>query len=173
MTPATAYRLAGLCALIGGLLRLAGPLTSHLLDGQALQLVWLVNDVLLLFGLVGIYGYSRKLLGLTGLLGFGAAVVGVLTVRSAGAEALGPATYVYGAAIWTIGMAILAFPMLLRGVGHMAAAGFWTLALVIGLASALRPGESWGIVLAAVAFSAGYIAAGLPLIAKPDRGETL
>lgn len=173
MTPATAYKLAGLCAVIGGLMRLAGPFVQHLLQGQALLLLWLVTDILLLLGLVGIYGYSRKLLGLTGLIGFVTAVVGVLTVRSAGAQVFGEATYVYGAAVWTVGMAILAFPMLLRGVGHMVAAGLWMLALVIAIFAATRPGESWGILLAAIAFSAGYIAAGLPLIAKSDRGETL
>ena len=50
------------------------------------EIVWLVTDVLLLLGLTGIYGYSRKLLGLTGMLGFTLAVIGVLIVRSSGAE---------------------------------------------------------------------------------------
>jgi hypothetical protein len=173
MTPATAYRLAGLCAVLGGLLRLFSPLAAGWLDMQALQVVWLVNDVLLLLGLVGIYGYSRKLLGLTGMVGFAVAVIGVLIVRSAGAEVFGEHTYGYGAVVWTIGMAVLAFPMLLRGVGHMIAAGLWTLALIIGIFSVLRPGESWGVPLAAVSFSLGYIAAGLPLFRNPDRGEKL
>lgn len=170
MTPATAYRLAGLCAVLGGLLRLFGPLTPF--EGQNQLILWLVTDVLLLFGLVGIYGYSRKLLGLTGMLGFAIAVIGVLIVRSSGAEVFGPRTYAYGAVIWTVGMAVLAFPMLLRGVGHMVAAGFWTLALLIGLFSVLRQGQSWGIAAAGIAFSLGYIAAGLPLFRKPKE-ETL
>ena len=123
MTPATAYRLAGLCAVFGGLLRLLSPFLG--LDGQNQQIVWLVTDVFLLLGLTGIYGYSRKLLGLTGMLGFTLAVIGVLIVRSSGAEVFGERTYAYGAVIWTVGMAVLAFPMLLRGVGHMVAAGFW------------------------------------------------
>ena len=170
MTHATAYRLAGLCAVFGGLLRLLSPFLG--LDGQRQQVVWLVTDVFLLLGLTGIYGYSRKLLGLTGMLGFTLAVIGVLIVRSTGAEVFGPRTYAYGAVIWTVGMAVLAFPMLLRGVGHMVAAGFWTLALLIGLFSVMRPGESWGLRAAAVAFSLGYIAAGLPLFRKPKE-ETL
>lgn len=170
MTPATAYRLAGLCAVIGGLLRLMTPFLGF--DGQTQQIVWLITDVFLLLGLTGIYGYSRKLLGLTGMVGFAVAVVGVLVVRSSGAEVLGERTYAYGAVIWTVGMAVLAFPMLLRGVGHMVAAGFWTLALLIGIFSVLRPGESWGLRSAAVAFSLGYIAAGLPLFRKPKE-ETL
>jgi hypothetical protein len=170
MTPATAYRLAGLCAVIGGLLRLLSPFFGF--EGQNQQVVWLVTDVFLLLGLTGIYGYSRKLLGLTGMLGFTLAVIGVLIVRSTGAEVFGPRTYSYGAVIWTVGMAVLAFPMLLRGVGHMVAAGFWTLALVIGIFSVMRPGESWGLRAAAVAFSLGYIAAGLPLFRKPKE-ETL
>jgi hypothetical protein len=171
MTPATAYRLAGLCAVIGGLMRLLSPLVAGL-DAQTTQIVWLVTDILLLLGLTGIYGYSRKLLGLTGLIGFTLAVIGVLIVRSSGAEVFGPRTYAYGAVIWTVGMAVLAFPMLLRGVGHMVAAGFWTLALLIGIFSVLRPGQSWGVIAAGVAFSLGYIAAGLPLFRKPKE-ETL
>lgn len=170
MTPTMAFRLAGLCAVLGGLLRLSSPLLG--VHGQTQQIVWLVTDILLLLGLVGIYGYSRKLLGLTGMIGFTLAVVGVLVVRSSGAEVLGPRTYAYGAVIWTVGMAVLAFPMLLRGVGHMVAAGFWTLALLIGIFSVMRPGESWGLRAAAVAFSLGYIAAGLPLFRKPKE-ETL
>ena len=170
MTPATAYRLAGLCAVFGGLLRLLSPFLG--LDGQNQQIVWLVTDVFLLLGLTGIYGYSRKLLGLTGMLGFTLAVIGVLIVRSTGAEVFGPRTYAYGAVIWTVGMAVLAFPMLLRGVGHMVAAGFWTLALLIGIFSVMRPGESWGLRAAAITFSLGYIAAGLPLFRKPKE-ETL
>jgi len=172
MTPATAYRLAGLCAVLGGLLRLIGPLAPDVLQGQALQINWLLTDVLLLLGLVGIYGYSRKSLGLTGMVGFVLAVAGVLIVRSGGDMIFGPGTYRYGAVVWTVGMAVMAFPMLLRGVGHMVAAGLWTLALIIGIFSAMRPGESWGVLLAEIAFSAGYIAAGLPLIARPDKGET-
>jgi len=170
MTPATAYRLAGLCAVLGGLMRLLSPFIR--LDGQTQQIVWLVTDILLLLGLTGIYGYSRKLLGLTGLIGFAVAVAGVLIVRSAGAEVFGPRTYAYGAVIWTVGMAVLAFPMLLRGVGHMVAAGLWTLTLIIGIFSVMRPGESWGVLLAGMAFSGGYIAAGLPLFRKPKE-ETL
>ena len=170
MTPATAYRLAGLCAVIGGLMRLFSPFVD--IDGQRLQVVWLVTDVFLLLGLTGIYGYSRKLLGLTGMLGFTLAVIGVLIVRSTGAEVFGPRTYAYGAVIWTVGMAVLAFPMLLRGVGHMLAAGMWTLALVVGVFSVMRPGQSWGLRSAAIAFSLGYIAAGLPLFRKPKE-ETL
>ena len=57
MTPATAYRLAGLCAIFGGLLRLLGPFFGF--DGQNQQILWLVTDVFLLLGLTGIYGYSR------------------------------------------------------------------------------------------------------------------
>jgi len=170
MTPTTAYRLAGLCAVFGGLMRLLAPFMD--VDGQALQIVWLVTDVFLLLGLVGIYGYSRRLLGLTGLVGFTAAVIGVLIVRSSGAEVFGEHTYRYGAVVWTVGMAVLAFPMLLRGVGHMVAAGFWTLALLIGIFSVIRPGESWGVVAAGIAFSLGYVAAGLPLFRKPKE-ETL
>lgn len=170
MTPATAYRLAGLCAVIGGLMRLITPFLP--MDPRTQQLIWLATDVFLLLGLTGIYGYSRKLLGLTGLIGFTLAVIGVLVVRSAGAEVFGPRTYGYGAVVWTVGMAVLAFPMLLRGVGHMVAAGFWTLALLIGIFSVMRPGQSWGVVAAGVAFSLGYIAAGLPLFRKPKE-ETL
>ena len=69
-------------------------------------------------------------------------------------------------------MAVLAFPMLLRGVGHMVAAAFWTLALIIGIFSVMRPGQSWGVIAAGAAFSIGYIAAGLPLFRKPKE-ETL
>jgi hypothetical protein len=172
MTPVTAYRLAGICAILGGLLRLLSPFGTGLLDTGGHHLLWLITDILMLLGLVGIYGYSRKLLGLTGLVGFVLGVIGVLVVRSAGDAVLGERTYVYGAVIWTVGMAVLAFPMLLRGVGHMVAAGFWTLALIIGLISVIRPGESWGVPAAAVAFSLGYIAAGLPLFRKPKE-ETL
>lgn len=172
MTPATAYRLAGLCAVLGGLLRLLSPFGTGLLSAEEHHRLWLATDILLLFGLVGIYGYSRKLLGLTGMVGFALAAIGLLIVRSTGDAVLGPRTYAYGAVIWTVGMATLAFPMLLRGVGHMVAAGFWTLALLIGVFSVLRPGESWGLKAAAVAFSLGYIAAGLPLFRKPKE-ETL
>ena len=169
MTPATAYRLAGLCAVFGGLLRLASPFLGF---GQAQQIVWLVTDILLLLGLTGIYGYSRKLLGLTGLIGFAVAVIGVLIVRSAGTEVFGPRTYAYGAVIWTVGMAVLAFPMLLRGVGHMVAAALWTVTLIIGIFSVMRPGQGWGVMLVGMTFSLGYIAAGLPLFRKPKE-ETL
>jgi hypothetical protein len=151
-------------------MRLFSPFVD--IDGQRLQVVWLVTDVFLLLGLTGIYGYSRKLLGLTGMVGFTLAVIGVLVVRSSGAEVFGPRTYAYGAVVWTVGMAVLAFPMLLRGVGHMVAAGFWTLALLIGIFSVTRTGQSWGVVAAGVAFSLGYIAAGLPLFRKPKE-ETL
>ncbi|HEX6860646.1 MAG TPA: hypothetical protein VF138_10665 [Caulobacteraceae bacterium] len=171
MTPATAYRLAGIGAILGGLLRLLSPFGTGLLDANGHHLLWLATDILLLFGLVGIYGYSRKMLGLTGLVGFALAAIGLLIVRSAGDVVFGPRTYAYGAVIWTVGMAVLAFPMLLRGVGHTIAAAMWMLALIVGVFSVLRPGQSWGVLTAAVLFSLGYIAAGLPLFRKPREDK--
>jgi hypothetical protein len=172
MIPALAYRLAGLCAVFGGLLRVASGFAPGLLEGRALQGAYLATDVLLLFGLIGIYGFSRRPLGLMGLVGFAVSVIGVLVVRSAGTEVFGAQTYLIGATVWSVGMVALGVAMLLRGVGSRTAAALWILSLLVGIGGTLLPGQRLSFLIASVAFSAGYIAAGWPLIVGSGGGDS-
>lgn len=107
-----------------------------------------------------------------GLVGFAVSVIGVLVVRSAGTEVFGAQTYLIGATVWSVGMVALGVAMLLRGVGSRTAAALWILSLLVGIGGTLLPGQRLSFLIASAAFSAGYIAAGWPLIVGSGGGDS-
>ena len=166
------YRLAALCAVGGGLLRLASPFAPVILGERALQLSWLAIDGLLLFALIGLYGSRWERLGVTGLAGFVIAILGLLMVRSASAALFGPASYAVGASVWSVGQALFAAALLLNRAGLRTASILWLVSLALGLMASLIRLPTLhplldGVALAGMVFAAGYVAAGGSVLREP------
>jgi len=162
LTNTALYRLGGMTAIAGGVLRIANTFTVHLLGAETLGFVYLFTDVFLLFGLLGWYLSRLDKLGAAGIAGFVVAIVGILIVRSA---YLFPGYgYLIGAMTLLVGLVIMNAPTLLRRDGARLSPVLWLLSCVSAIASlAFAPLA----VVSAILFGAGFICAGIHLLHRP------
>ncbi|MDI1365549.1 MAG: hypothetical protein PSX79_11905 [bacterium] len=164
MRRGTLWILAGVAAILGGLVDLTGPLLYPHLAEPARQAVYVLIDGLLLFGLLGLQSATGRAIGWLGLAGFVAAVSAVLLVRSSATNVLGPQTYMLASSLWSIAMAVIGVALLRARAPYKVAAGLWIAALVIGLAGLALKDQGLAHRLAAAAFALASVALGLGLI---------
>ena len=134
VTPTSLFRLSAAAAIAAGLLRILAsfPLLD---DHTALEWLYTVIDVLLLFGLIGIYLARAPSLGLLGLASFGLAVAALSFIGGPDADPFGFSTYQEGATVLAIAMVALpsrgcvpaSAPSARRSAGSEASLrpGFW------------------------------------------------
>jgi len=171
MNDATLFRLAGLAAVVAGALRIG---TSFLTWDPAAawqELLATGIDVLLLFGLMGIYLAHRAALGWPGLAAFILAETGIGSIIGPDTVAFGVDTYQAGVVAISIGLALFAIVMLIRRSGSAAAAIFWILSLAMGVAGGFVGQAAFGFFLGGILFGLGFVAAGLALLSPRSRVE--
>jgi hypothetical protein len=160
---AVLFRLAGVAAILAGVLRALDAFVFKFLSMHDSEQLFLVTDIFLLFGLIGIYSRVANRVGWGGLAGFAAALVGILLVRSANGII---DAYVVGATIVAVGVAVMS-------VGALAARAFprpapilWIAALVAGLLAYYIESD-WLFQAAGVSFGLGFVMAGAELLRRP------
>jgi hypothetical protein len=156
------YRLAGVAAILAGLLRAIDAFAFMFLTGGDTDKLFLVTDIFLLFALIGIYAHEHRAVGWAGLAGFAVALVGIVMVRSAGASI---DAYVYGAATVAVGMAVLGVAMLVGRAAFRVAPILWIVALAAAVPVYWIESD-WLFELAGVAFGLGFVAAGVELLRR-------
>jgi hypothetical protein len=159
MSDITLYRLAGVCAIAGGLLRAANVFVTGI-DPAMLQWDYLVTDVFLLFGLIGIYVKYRHVAGFAGLAGFAAGAIGLLLVRSS--RTLD--NYKIAATVTLIGVALLGLTFAVSKGAQRIPGLLLVAALVVGVAGAMMPAFTQANMIAALLFGAGFVAAGAEIL---------
>jgi len=125
-------------------------------------------DLLLTFGMLGVWSASRRSAGVLGLAGFILSLLGVMLVRTSSAKIFGEASYMIASSVWSIGMVVWAFD-LLRARTFRIAAGLWIAALVIGLVGVALKDHGPVAHVAKMSFMLGFIVASVDLIKA--RGE--
>ena len=111
MSSSTLIHLSGLTAILAGLLRA----TSSVLPSAptvGLEILYLFTDVLILFGLMGLYGYQHQEAGVWGFLGFVVAIVGIASIIGPDGELAGVSVYVVGASTFAVGLSLFAIGVL-------------------------------------------------------------
>lgn len=165
MQPDALYKLSGLAAILGGALRIfsALPLLS---DPITLQWLYAAIDVLLVFGLIGIYLSRAATLGFLGLASFAVAMAGFSFIGGPDADPFGFSTYEQGAAVVAIAMAGFAIAWVRAKERPWAPALCWFGSIVaVGVFNVLpAPMPSYGFTAAGMLFGAGFVLAGLPLL---------
>lgn len=166
MTDSNLLRLAGAAGFIGGLLRIASVFVGMLLPDAALHLAWIGTDLLLLFGIAGLWAATRAATGAWGVVALVIMVGGLLLVRSSAERIFGPDSYGVAAGFWGLGQAILAATLLATGSGFGVAAILWLVSLALGLAGTRI--DLWvdGFGWAGLTFAAGWMAAGFELMRR-------
>ena len=171
MTFAQLFRFAGAAAIAGGLLRI---FASFPLIEDRLTLEWLYTaiDVLLLFGVIGIYLVRADRLGYLGMASFGVAVAALSFIGGPDADPFGFSTYQDGATALAIAMIGLSIAWLRAGERPwIAPAGWFGSVVAAGVLGRLPdPFPSYGLAVAGVLFGAGFVSAGIDLL-TPSAGR--
>lgn len=164
MKYAVLYRLSGLAALAGGLLRVG---SSFPLAQDPITLEWLYTgiDVLLLLGLIGIYLSRAEKLGFLGLASFGVAAAALSFIGGPDADPFGFSTYEQGAAALAIAMVGLSVAWIRDGERPLAPPLCWFASVIaVGLLNFIPIVSQYGMTVAGVLFGLGFALAGIPLL---------
>jgi hypothetical protein len=171
MRDQTLFRMLGVAAIVGGALRVGSAFIPWSPNDVWLEALAFVIDVLLLFGLMGLYFAHRAKLGLAGFAAFALAEIGIASIVGPDTSAFGIDTYQAGVAAISLSLSLLAIVMLTRRAGPMLAAACWIASTIVGIAgSALGLGEL-GFLAGGVLFGLGFVAAGWALASPRDRIE--
>ncbi|WP_168072378.1 hypothetical protein [Caulobacter sp. SSI4214] len=162
-------RLAGRAAVAGAVIDVLGPAIYPRLAEPWPHLIYVAIDLLLLLAMLGVWSASQKATSPLGLAGFVIAVLGVMLVRTSSAKIFGEGSYMIATAVWSIGMAIWSADLFRAKALFRKAGGLWILALALGLATMAIKVEGLASHLPKLAFSGGFVAAGLDLF-KAARG---
>lgn len=164
MNYATLYRLSGVAAIAGGLLRIFSAVAQI---GDQVTLEWLYTaiDVLLLFGLIGIYLSRTERLGFLGLASFGVAVASLSFIGGPDADVFGFSTYEQGAAALAIAMVGLSIAWLQRGEQPLWAPACWFGSVIcVGMLNFIPAMSQYGFTVAGILFGLGFALAGWTLV---------
>ena len=163
-------RLAGIAAIVGAVIDVIAPFVIYpYLAEPRPHLVYVAIDLLLTFGMLGVWSASRRMASVLGLAGFVLGLLGVMLVRTSSAKMFGEASYVIASSVWSIGMGVWALD-LLRAKAFRIPAGLWIAALVIGLVGAALKDHGPVAHVAKMSFLLGFLVAGVDLIKA--RGES-
>lgn len=160
------FKLAGAAAILGGGLRIISAFP--VLDGDPIAREWLYAgiDVLLVFGLIGIYLARAERLGLLGLASFIIAIAGFSFIGGPDADPFGFSTYAEGAAVIAIAMAGLSIAWLRAGERPLWPPLFWLASPAAAGVLSMTPASGYGLMAAGALFGAGFVAGGLTLLRR-------
>lgn len=173
MNDARLLQALGACAVLGGVLRAGSAfIPSHMWGSDPrVEVLSILIDVALLFGLMGVYFAARERLGWFGFAAFALAETGIASIIGPDTVAFGVDTYQAGVAAISIGLALLGIQMLPKRAGSAVAAVCWILSLAIGAGGgAIGQGEFF-FFLGGIAFALGFVFAGLSLLTA-DRAAS-
>ena len=171
LTPSPAVvRASAVLAVVGGGLRVANSFTTDVLPGGVLALLYLVTDVFLLAGIAGMWWRRRRSLGIAATTGIVVFVGGTLAIRAATLGVLGTAGYQIGATGALLGLAAYSIETLLRRGAAPSAPVLWLVSLVCAMVGVVGVAPPILTIAAGVAFGAGFVAAGVEMLA--GRSET-
>jgi hypothetical protein len=156
----TLIRWGGGAAVIGGVLRALASFAPMIsIADTALQLLWLIVDVFLLFGVLAFYALHHERIGRSGAIGFLIAVVALALIRSARAIAAID-VYPIGAFAFVVGVLL----MCVRARQAKRLQGWIPATLIVsiflGIAGTVLP-AAWLFILSGVLFGAGFVGLGL------------
>lgn len=165
MNSETLFKLSGVAAILGGLARIfsAFPLVQ---DDVTREWLYTAIDILLVFGLIGIYLARASRLGVFGVTAFALAMAGFSFIGGPDADVFGFSTYQEGAAVIAISMVALSIAWLRIKERPLAAPLCWIGSVIaVGVFNLLpAPMPAYGFAAAGALFGAGFVFAGLPLL---------
>jgi hypothetical protein len=166
MNDISLWRALGATAVVGGVLRIGSAFIPWDVWGSnpSIEVLALVIDVALLFGLMGAYFAARGRLGWVGFAAFALAETGIASIIGPDTAAFGVDTYQAGVHAISIGLAALGAVMLLTRAGSTAAAVCWIASLAVGAGGGAVGQGELGFFIGGILFGLGFVAAGIALL---------
>ena len=165
MPTATLIRLGGLAAILAGVLRVGTSFIpySNSKPGVALELLYLIIDVLILLGLLGVYGYQNEKAGGSGFIGFLLALIGTAIIVGPDGKIGSVDRYVVSSLMISIGLSLLAFGTWKADRLPRTVPLLWVMSMVVGVGGYLIGGPTVTFVIAGLAFGLAFIVAGVKI----------
>lgn len=158
------YKLAGFAAIAGGLIDII-RVFPVLTDPITREWLYTVIDILLVFGLIGIYLVRAEKLALLGLASFAVTMAGLNFIGGPDADPFGFSTGEQGMAVIAIGMIGFSIAWLRAGERPLSPPLLWfgsaVAAGVLGMMPAPMP--DYALKVATILFGAGFVMAGWQL----------
>lgn len=159
MPNANLLRLSGLVAILGGILRGVSSFVAADAPTVEISILYLLTDVFILLGLIGIYGFQHRESGLWECFGLLLAIIGIAMIR-AGAIS-GVVLYSVGASIFAVGLSLFAVGSWKAKKLPQWVALFWILSTILGFIGYFTPGLALLFVISGVVFGVGFAGAGI------------
>jgi hypothetical protein len=163
MSSTNLMRLGGLAAIIAGILRGINSFLPTNLPIVTTEILYLITDIFILFGIMGIYGFEYQESGLWGFFGFLLAIVGTGII-------MGPDGSIGGINMYPVGSLILAAGLTLLAIGSWIANKFprwvpvlWVLSTIVGFIGYFVPGLNLLFVISGIMFGIGFAGAGFAI----------
>jgi hypothetical protein len=161
MSSKNLIRLGGIAAIIAGILRGINSFLPANLPSVTVEILYLITDIFILFGIMGIYGFEHQESRLWGFLGFLLAIVGTGII-------MGPDGSIGGVNMYPVGSLILAAGLTLLAIGSWIANKFprwvpvfWILSTIVGFIGYFSPGLHLLSIGSGVIFGIGFARAGI------------
>lgn len=168
MAYAALVRLAGLAAIIAGVLRTGAAFFPASDPSVAQEWFFLVVDILLLFGVCGVFAYQHVEGGVWGFAGFLLSAIGIEMIG-------GPDGTLGDVDVYTSGVSLIGIGIVGLAIGSWQArrlpryvAMLWILSTTTGLISFILPGSVVPFMVSGVTFGLAFVGAGLRLWSAPD-----
>lgn len=161
MSSATLIRLGGLAAILAGILRGVNSFILHDIPNVAIAILYLLTDIFILFGIIGIYTFQHLESRVWGFCGFLLAMIGIAVIRT-GAIA-GISLYPIGALIFATGLSLLATGSWIARKLPRWVSVFWVLSTLIGFIGYFIPGLNLLFVISGIIFAIGFAGAGIKM----------
>lgn len=159
MPSANLIRLGGLAAILAGILRGVNSFVPVDAPSVAIAILYLLTDIFILFGIIGMYGFQHQESRLWGFFGFLLAIIGIAMIRTGA---------IFGVNLYPIGALIFAAGLNLFAVGSWIArklprwvSVLWVLSTIVGFIGYFIPGLNLLFVLSGVIFGIGFAGAGI------------
>jgi hypothetical protein len=165
ITPTHLYRAGAGAAVVGGAARVFSSF-SFIGDPMTLEWLYIAIDVMLTFGLIGIYLDRAPRLGFLGVASFAVAIAALNFIGGPDADTLGFSTYQQGAAALAIATVGLSIAWVREGERPWTAPLCWFGSVVAAGALGMVPAFQDGgvpMLVAGALFGAGFVSAGVDL----------
>lgn len=155
----TVIQWGGLASIIAGILRGINSLLPTSMPTATLASLYLITDIFILLGMMGLYGFQERASGLWGFLGWLLSIGGIGIIRY-GAIA-GANLYSAGALLFAAGLILFAVGSWLANQLPRWVSVVWILSTIVGICGYFVPGLKQLFVISGLMFGIGFSAAGL------------
>lgn len=168
MSSVTLIRLGGLAAMVAGILRGVNSFLPNVLaDTVAIALLYLLTDIFLFFGMMGLYGFQHRKSGAWGFVGFLLTIVGLAIIRTGTLS--GVNLYPVGALTFAVGLSAFAVGTWIARALPKWISVCWIISTIIGFIGYFSPSLNPLFILSGLLFGVGFASAGFKVFSAASQ----